>query len=164
VAEVVQPKRGLTDRASCAVPLSLPHAGAEGRSALADEEQRVGARRDPRIEVRLQVRDDLARDRERAPPGIGLRRPDVLGAALELLALRAHLQRSMEQIDVAPAQPERVVIEIVVAAPVEVGILETKISDGLTALGVNRPYVAVQTVTELHRQTSGKLKRFVPLP
>jgi acyl-coenzyme A synthetase/AMP-(fatty) acid ligase len=53
-------------------------------------------------------------------------------------------------------------IRIVTTAPVDVQALQTELIDALTALGFAAPRVVVEIATELPRQASGKLKRFVP--
>ena len=54
-------------------------------------------------------------------------------------------------------------IGIVTTAPVDVQTLQTKLNDALTAIGLADARVEIETVTEIPRQASGKLKRFVPL-
>jgi hypothetical protein len=55
-------------------------------------------------------------------------------------------------------------IELRAAGHVETDALAGAIERDLAAAGVVDPRVSVRTVDALGRQTTGKLKRFVPLP
>ena len=54
-------------------------------------------------------------------------------------------------------------MSIVATAPIDREAIRAKIADALAALGLADPQVVIETVPELPRQASGKLKRFVPL-
>ena len=54
-------------------------------------------------------------------------------------------------------------IGLVTVGPVDVQTLRTRITAGLAALGLTDPRVDIETVPELPREASGKLKRFVTL-
>ena len=48
--------------------------------------------------------------------------------------------------------------------PVDIPALEAEIAGELARLGLPAPQITVTAVDRLERQSSGKLKRFVPLP
>ena len=56
-----------------------------------------------------------------------------------------------------------VTIGLVTVGPVDAEALRTRIAAGLAAVGLTEPRVDIETVHELPRQASGKLKRFVTL-
>ena len=60
--------------------------------------------------------------------------------------------------------PDGVNIDLVAAAVVDVETLRTRITAGLAEVGLTEPRVDIETLNELPRQASGKLKRFVKLP
>jgi phenylacetate-coenzyme A ligase PaaK-like adenylate-forming protein len=57
-----------------------------------------------------------------------------------------------------------VTIDLVAAATVDIQTLRTRIATGLAEIGLTDPRVDIETVDELPRQASGKLKRFVKRP
>jgi phenylacetate-CoA ligase len=52
---------------------------------------------------------------------------------------------------------------VVAEAEIDGSHVELKITEALVALGLEQPEVTITRVSELDRQTSGKLKRFIPL-
>jgi len=60
--------------------------------------------------------------------------------------------------------PDGAVVHIVSPTePANIAALRTELTSALTAIGIANPQVTVETLTELPRQASGKLKRFVPI-
>jgi phenylacetate-coenzyme A ligase PaaK-like adenylate-forming protein len=54
-------------------------------------------------------------------------------------------------------------VRLVADAEIDAAVVCAKIEDALGALGLDRPEVTLRRVATLDRQTSGKLKRFLPL-
>ncbi len=55
-------------------------------------------------------------------------------------------------------------IDVVAEAEIDTALVTHKIEQALRALSLHQPSVTIRCVAALHRQTTGKLKRFVPLP
>ena len=78
---------------------------------------------------------------------------------------RAALGHHREILEYQVRQTQRgVTIGLVAAAVVDVETLRTSITAGLAEVGLTDPRVDIETLDELPRQSSGKLKRFVKLP
>ena len=86
------------------------------------------------------------------------------------LSVHPHLFRSAlghhrEILEYQVRQTQRgVTIGLVATGGVDVQTIRTTITAGLAEIGLTEPRVDIETLDELPRQASGKLKRFVTLP
>lgn len=127
--------------------------------------------------IRYEVTDQVTLIGGPCPCGSGFRRiedpqgrlDDVFefanGLSVHPHVFRSALGQHPDIIEYQVRQTSRgAAIAIVAAARVDMEALQTKITEALALLGLSDPDVTIDTLVELPRQVSGKLKRFVPPP
>ena len=127
--------------------------------------------------IRYEVTDQITLAAGTCPCGSSMQRiEDPQGRLDDIfvyddgLSVHPHLFRSAlghhrEILEYQVRQTQRgVTIGLVAAAAVDVQTLRTRITAGLAEVGLTEPRVDIETLHELPRQASGKLKRFVKLP
>ena len=125
--------------------------------------------------IRYEVTDQLVVLSEPCPCGVASRRVDNLlgraddvftfagGIRVHPLAIRAPLGRHRHVVEYQVIQTERGVrVRFCANRPVDPSGLSTTIAAGLRGCGLTDPEVILEQVSQLSRQVSGKLKRFVP--
>src|SRR5262245_56468447 len=126
--------------------------------------------------IRYEVTDQLVVLPEPCPCGVAMRRIDhLLGRADDIftypggirvhpLTIRAPLGRHRHVVEHQVMQTERGVRVLFCSnGPIDPSALAATIVSGLRGCGLVDPEVILEDVSELSRQVSGKLKRFVPL-
>lgn len=125
--------------------------------------------------IRMEVTDEVTFVTQRCPCGSTLRCIEDLhgrlddsfdygGLSVHPHVFRSPLSRRREVVEYQVHQtPRGASVFIRCTGPSDTAGLAAEIAAGLDKLGVTRAEVTVTSVERLERQTSGKLKRFVPL-
>jgi phenylacetate-coenzyme A ligase PaaK-like adenylate-forming protein len=126
--------------------------------------------------IRYEVTDQLVVLPEPCPCGVAMRRIDHVvgrtddiftypgGVRVHPLTIEAPLGRHRHVVEYQVIQTERGVrVYFCASGPVNLSELSATIATELRGCGLTDPEITLEQVAELARQTSGKLKRFVPL-
>jgi len=126
--------------------------------------------------IRYEVTDQVVVVPEACPCGVAARRIDQVlgrmddtftypgGVCVHPLTIRAPLGRHRHVAEYQVVQtPRGVCVRFCAIGEVDAGALATTIVTGLRGCGLADPDVSLEQVSELPRQISGKMKRFIPL-
>jgi phenylacetate-coenzyme A ligase PaaK-like adenylate-forming protein len=127
--------------------------------------------------IRYELTDELTLIDEPCTCGSALRRVDDIagraddvfvypgGVVVHPLSFRSLLGRERNVVDYQVRQtPRGASISLRTSSSVDLAILKRRIADSLERAGVPGPEVNIERVEVFERQTSGKLRRFLPLP
>jgi phenylacetate-coenzyme A ligase PaaK-like adenylate-forming protein len=127
--------------------------------------------------TRYELTDEVTLIDEPCPCGSNFRRIDDIegraddmfaygdGVIVHPLIFRSMLGRERHVVEYQVRQTERgAVIALLAEGSVDTAVLGEAITFELARLGVPQPYVIIELVDGFDRQSTGKFKRFFPLP